>query len=331
MSDGLVSPNEWLYKDVNTWAFTKAHKGSWKVLFCLHPSLVRLRDSDGSPVILSKPVMIVTQARKEMSSDQYGRDEIRITSSSADALDAQKVTHNAQKVVAADILQEKADSSESSSDSEDNNLEDAYGPKSSRLEERRHQTGSMQLEVPDARRTETWPRGNPEGDIIVREPLLRENRRQRSESRSRSGREQAYSHSLPSSLLNRDWNEASDTALLSSTANRTLPLSHESYVSQHKGEPYLHTIRPEGTAPPISPRRPSVPQTRQLRRESNRGSRSREHSPKRKPEPVGDRTRPNSPTPAANAVGDNFGIYKKFEGFAATAKGLIRSADLAKR
>ena len=64
-------------KDADSWLKPRSEKDVGRALYNLHPSIVRLRTSRGkNPIVITKPVMVVSNPNRETSWDQYGRGKI---------------------------------------------------------------------------------------------------------------------------------------------------------------------------------------------------------------------------------------------------------------
>ena len=57
--------DEWDLKDADTWQKPRGEKEVGKALYCLHPSVVRLRARGLSPIVIAKPVVVVTSPKRE--------------------------------------------------------------------------------------------------------------------------------------------------------------------------------------------------------------------------------------------------------------------------
>lgn len=63
---------EWDLKDADSWLEPRGEKKVGKALYCLHPSIVRLRTKDLDPIVIVKPVIVVTSPGRERTWDPPG-------------------------------------------------------------------------------------------------------------------------------------------------------------------------------------------------------------------------------------------------------------------
>ncbi len=64
--------DEWGLKDADTWQKPRSEREVGKALYCLHPSIIRLRTKGTFPMLIAKPVIVVTSAERESISNLYG-------------------------------------------------------------------------------------------------------------------------------------------------------------------------------------------------------------------------------------------------------------------
>ena len=64
--------DEWDLKDADLWQRTRGEKEVGKALYCLHPSIIRLRTKGQPPIVITKPVIVVTSAERERISYPQG-------------------------------------------------------------------------------------------------------------------------------------------------------------------------------------------------------------------------------------------------------------------
>lgn len=64
--------DEWDLKDADTWQKARSEKEVGKALYCLHPSIVRLHTKGTFPIVVAKPVIVVTSPERERSSNLRG-------------------------------------------------------------------------------------------------------------------------------------------------------------------------------------------------------------------------------------------------------------------
>jgi hypothetical protein len=71
------SPREMLQKwsliDADEWKRVKKESEVGRALYCLHPPLLRHRTNGGSPIVIVKPVVVVTHPRRERVSKPHSR------------------------------------------------------------------------------------------------------------------------------------------------------------------------------------------------------------------------------------------------------------------
>ena len=76
VSDAL-SPKEmlqeWSLKDADEWKRVKRESEVGRALYCLHPPLLRHRTNGGSPIVIVKPVVVVTHPGRERVSKPHSR------------------------------------------------------------------------------------------------------------------------------------------------------------------------------------------------------------------------------------------------------------------
>ena len=65
--------DEWELKDADTWQKVRAERDVGRALYCLHPSIIRLRAESTTPIVVAKPVIVVQGPNKKISSDSRGR------------------------------------------------------------------------------------------------------------------------------------------------------------------------------------------------------------------------------------------------------------------
>ncbi len=64
--------HEWDLKDADTWQKPRSEREVGKALYCLHPSIVRLRTKGTFPIVIAKPVIVVTSPERESNFNIYG-------------------------------------------------------------------------------------------------------------------------------------------------------------------------------------------------------------------------------------------------------------------
>ena len=64
---------EWDLKDADTWQKVRAEKDIGRALYCLHPSIIRLRAEGATPIVVAKPVIVVQSPKRKIFSDSQGR------------------------------------------------------------------------------------------------------------------------------------------------------------------------------------------------------------------------------------------------------------------
>ena len=57
--------DEWELKDADTWQKARGENGVGKALYCLHPSLVRIRAKGAPPIVIARPVIVVISPATE--------------------------------------------------------------------------------------------------------------------------------------------------------------------------------------------------------------------------------------------------------------------------
>ena len=65
--------DEWDLRDVDTWQKVRAERDVGRALYCLHPSIIRLRAEGTTPIVVAKPVIVVQGPNRKISSDSRGR------------------------------------------------------------------------------------------------------------------------------------------------------------------------------------------------------------------------------------------------------------------
>ncbi|KAL2040680.1 hypothetical protein N7G274_006659 [Stereocaulon virgatum] len=77
MVSGEFSPEEmlkkWSLKDADEWKQVKKETEVGRALHCLHPPLLRHPTNGGSPIVIVKPVVVVTHSRRERVSKPHSR------------------------------------------------------------------------------------------------------------------------------------------------------------------------------------------------------------------------------------------------------------------
>ena len=64
--------DEWDLKDADTWQKVRAERDVGRALYCLHPSIIRLRAESTTPIVVAKPVVVVQGPNRKRSSDSRG-------------------------------------------------------------------------------------------------------------------------------------------------------------------------------------------------------------------------------------------------------------------
>lgn len=67
--------DEWELKNADTWQKARGEKEVGKALYCLHPSTVRLRAKGTAPIVVAKPVVVVTSPERKRISNRHGIDD----------------------------------------------------------------------------------------------------------------------------------------------------------------------------------------------------------------------------------------------------------------
>ena len=86
--------DEWELKNADTWQKVRGEREVGKALYCLHPSTVRLRAKDTAPIVVAKPVIVVTSPERERISYRHGIDDssLRGTRTSPTAIEYNPAT-----------------------------------------------------------------------------------------------------------------------------------------------------------------------------------------------------------------------------------------------
>ena len=75
--------DEWDLKDANTWQKVRVERDVGRALYCLHPSVIRLRAESTTPIVVAKPVIVVEGPNRETSSDPRGLKDSSLHSTTA--------------------------------------------------------------------------------------------------------------------------------------------------------------------------------------------------------------------------------------------------------
>ena len=265
--------DQWSLKDVDTWGPIKKGSEDLKRLGCLHPPLIRIRNSDGVAVNLSKPVMVVSvlPPRSKVRTHEHNGEETANAYSESKSSDTPNTPTVAQQIIREE---EVADSSSVSASSDRE-----YKRKKQRSDQResRRQNSNKGSKTHAVRYSE-GRLSSPEKRLAAHRTLSpdtffhaapRDGGRQRRESRSRTAQE----HEQPARQSSR------------SSAVEVEPADQHIILAR----PYnIEEIEPEGAHPaashhrdtsgptsPSSGRRTPVAMTRQLRKESSRSREKR--------------------------------------------------------
>ena len=106
---------QWNLKDVGSWGPIKRGNENLRALGCLHPPLIRIRNSDGVAVTLSKPVMVVyiIPSKSKVRTYEHNGSETTRADSETKSSDMQATQPISQQII---VEEEPTDlSSESSS------------------------------------------------------------------------------------------------------------------------------------------------------------------------------------------------------------------------
>ena len=79
--------DEWDLKDADTWQKPRGEKDVGKALYCLHPSIVRLGARGTSPIVIVKPVVVVTSPKREKDNSQSGMTALAAAIKSSPSVD----------------------------------------------------------------------------------------------------------------------------------------------------------------------------------------------------------------------------------------------------
>lgn len=74
---------EWELKDADVWQKPRGEKEVGKALYCLHPSISRLRTMGKPPIVIAKPVIVVTSPERERNSNPYGNKDSLLSGTTA--------------------------------------------------------------------------------------------------------------------------------------------------------------------------------------------------------------------------------------------------------
>ena len=75
--------DEWDLKDANTWQRVRVERDVGRALYCLHPSIVRLRAESTIPIVVTKPVIVVEGPDREILPDPQGLKDSPLNSTTA--------------------------------------------------------------------------------------------------------------------------------------------------------------------------------------------------------------------------------------------------------
>ena len=71
---------DWHLKDADLWQKPRGEKGVGRALYCLHPSIVRIRTQGTAPITIAKPVVVVISPERAKSSDPHNKKDSSLTS-----------------------------------------------------------------------------------------------------------------------------------------------------------------------------------------------------------------------------------------------------------
>lgn len=95
--DGLSSRQmleEWYLKDADTWQKVRSEKEVGRALYCLHPSIVRLRAKGTTPTVVAKPVIVVERPERERFPDPGGHKDSPLSVMTAPVIEPGPATHH---------------------------------------------------------------------------------------------------------------------------------------------------------------------------------------------------------------------------------------------
>lgn len=75
--------DEWELKDADVWQKPRGEKEVGKALYCLHPSISRLRTMGKPPIVIAKPVIVVTSPERERNSNPCGNKDSLLSGTTA--------------------------------------------------------------------------------------------------------------------------------------------------------------------------------------------------------------------------------------------------------
>ena len=293
--------DQWDLKDVDTWGPVRKGSQELKKLRCLHPPLIRIRNSDEIPIVLSKPVIIVSvlhPGKLSQANAHSGSETSHATSDSKSSEIQSKQTLTQQT-----IREEEA--METSSLSGTSDLEIARRSRGFKQRRSRRQSSDTDLISSHAKRIETR-RSSPAKGITVDRTVSpdtyyqmapRDTAHQQGESRFSREHEDSYLHSrrVP----------AAEEGL----CNRNIPIVRPYFIEERQPEEARATTvlhkDAKGATSPGNGRRASAATVRHTRRET---SRSRE---KRSSIAAGETfTNPNvNPALAVPPANSNLGVW----------------------
>ena len=67
--------DQWYLKDADTWQRVRSEREVGRALYCLHPSIIRLRAKGTTPIVVAKPVIVVKSPERETLPDPRGPEE----------------------------------------------------------------------------------------------------------------------------------------------------------------------------------------------------------------------------------------------------------------
>ena len=87
--------DQWELKDADLWQKPRGEKEVGKALYCLHPSIVRLRTGSMTPIVIAKPVIVVTRPERENTSnaDSDKSSSLSAATKSAAAIESSPATY----------------------------------------------------------------------------------------------------------------------------------------------------------------------------------------------------------------------------------------------
>ena len=311
--------DQWKLIDVDSWGPVRKGTKALQKLRCLHPPLIRLRISGGTPVVLSKPVMVVCvlHLEKDIQIDEHRESETPQAIPALRSSEAQSVQTVARQPIREEIL------AETSSMSGTSDPEHARKSRRSRQKGSRRQSSDKGLISHNAKHAESRL-SSPERDITTRRTLSpdtyhqaaqRDAARHRRESRSQAPKDhehlQVYSHRV-------------SAAEEESSNHHVATIRPYDIEERQPGDLHATTVQhrdPNGLTSPGSGRRPSGVTVRYVKREN---SRSRD----KRTSIVGPETitnspgNPNSVVPPANS---NPGVRSVFNPLTLSTSGPWRN------